>query len=235
MLVGVDLSGAAPLHQPKAHIPLRTKPEPRPRGRAASKHEASEAVAAAAKAAQVARESRAEDYKPIIVLDAPNIAMRHGKKEGSMVCGKWVPKRFSCLGIKKAVEYYQSRGHKVVAFLPDFHLDFDIVAGQKRAASAGLDWSPSRTPDNVEMLLKLQQEGVLVGCPSWDYDDSYTIKYAKAKDGCIITNDRYWDFIDKCQKAGENRALHVHWMRSHCISYTFVEDEFLPNPDFEFP
>lgn len=60
--------------------------------------------------------------KPLIVLDAPNIAMR---------CGRG--KQFTSAGITAAIVYYQRRGHKVVAFLPESYLDADKIAGLKRA------------------------------------------------------------------------------------------------------
>lgn len=44
---------------------------------------------------------------PTIVLDVPNIAMRHGLNS-----------RFSCLGIRIVFDYFLHVGHKVVGFLP---------------------------------------------------------------------------------------------------------------------
>jgi hypothetical protein len=34
---------------------------------------------------------------------------------------------------------------------------------------------------------------------------------------------------------GQTKAKARHWIRTHSISFTFVKDEFLPNPDFTFP
>ena len=36
-------------------------------------------------------------------------------------------------------------------------------------------------------------------------------------------------------RGGRKRAETLQWIRSHCISFTFAGDEFLPNPDFQFP
>ena len=58
----------------------------------------------------------------MIVLDAPNVAMRHGRG-----------KQFSCDGISLAIVYYQKRGHRVVAFLPDSYMDTDTVSKLRRA------------------------------------------------------------------------------------------------------
>ena len=63
-----------------------------------------------------------------------------------------------------------------------------------------------------------------------DYDDSYCIEYARQSDGYIVTNDRYWDAVNKEPKAQRSEAL--TWIRSHCISFAFAGDRFMPNPDF---
>ena len=44
---------------------------------------------------------------PLVVIDAPNVAMRHG-----------INAKFSCLGIKLAIDFFHRAGHRVVSFLP---------------------------------------------------------------------------------------------------------------------
>ena len=44
---------------------------------------------------------------PLIVVDTPNVAMRHG-----------LNLKFSCRGIKLAIDFFHRAGHRVVAFLP---------------------------------------------------------------------------------------------------------------------
>jgi len=42
--------------------------------------------------------------------------------------------------------------------------------------------------------------------------------------------------IEKQQDKGDRVKYDTKkWIRDHCISYTFVRDEFLPNPNFKFP
>ena len=48
---------------------------------------------------------------PLIILDVQNIAMRYSHN-----------KKFSCIGIKIAIDYWVSRGHRVLGFLPDYLL-----------------------------------------------------------------------------------------------------------------
>ncbi len=61
--------------------------------------------------------------KPVIVVDGPNVAMRHGKG-----------KLFSCMGIQLAIVYYQKLGHSVFVCLPEGCLDSERVASLSRAA-----------------------------------------------------------------------------------------------------
>jgi hypothetical protein len=51
-----------------------------------------------------------EKEKPLIVLDASNIAMRHGEQKGI----------YSTKGIQIAIEFFTKNGHKVISFLPDY-------------------------------------------------------------------------------------------------------------------
>lgn len=53
---------------------------------------------------------------PLIVMDVQNIAMRFGLNE-----------KFVCEGIKITIEYWTSRGHKVLGFLPDYLLRRDKI------------------------------------------------------------------------------------------------------------
>lgn len=47
---------------------------------------------------------------------------------------------------------------------------------------------------------------------------------------CIVSNDRYWDHIEKQQEKFGNKTKREvkNWIREHVISFTFVRDEFLP-------
>ncbi|KDO29236.1 hypothetical protein SPRG_19902 [Saprolegnia parasitica CBS 223.65] len=164
------------------------------------------------------------DPKCLIVVDAANVAMRHGLNA-----------RFSCAGIRLVFDYYLARGHKVLAFLPDYLLRYESVGAQKRMAGAGYDVSPSKLPDDVGLLQSMVLEGTVIATPPQDYDDSYCIQYAGRHDGCVVTNDLFRDHVDGLQGTGQQKAAMRQWLSAHCISFTWVGDEFLPNPDFRFP
>eukprot|EP00854_Cymbomonas_tetramitiformis_P003950 gene3950-4919_t len=101
----------------------------------------------------------------LIIVDAPNVAMRHGGRR----------KCFSCKGIQIVLEYWLQRGHK-----KDAATLSDSALGNK---------------------------------------------------GKAIKAAGYWDYIEK---AGQARGEALQWIRSHCISFAFAGDEFMPNPDFHF-
>ena len=155
---------------------------------------------------------------PLIVLDAPNIAIRHGSSNPNQKC-------FSCRGIEIAAEYFSERGHRVIGFIPDYLLDLDRVAERKRMAKVGLgDVRTSQLPDDVILLQRLCSNKTLIGTPPQDYDDSYCIDYAKAHDGYVVTNDMYRDHV-KGQTDKRSREIEKEWTRTRLISYTWVGDE----------
>eukprot|EP00727_Mastigamoeba_balamuthi_P005036 m51a1_g14530 hypothetical protein (779) ;mRNA; r:930818-933662 len=162
---------------------------------------------------------KAKANKPLIVLDGPNIGMRHGRKNF-----------LSVVGIRTALQYWLSRGHDTVAFVPEH------FATRKKAATSTAFTLSDFMPrvDDAELLDRLVAQQLVVLTPPQDYDDSYSIQYARSHPpACIVTNDRFWDHIEKLEGAARQSTL--AWIRSHCISFTFVRDEFLPNPDFVFP
>ena len=94
--------------------------------------------------------------------------------------------------------------------------------------------SASKLPDDVGLLEKLVDQGLIIATPPQDYDDSYSIAYAQSHNGFVVTNDRFKDWIDKASSQ-EDRLTRKEWVRTRCCSYTFVNDEFIPNPDFKVP
>ncbi|CAN0017931.1 unnamed protein product, partial [Choristocarpus tenellus] len=69
-------------------------------------------------------------------------------------------------------------------FLPDYLLNLERRNGLERAKKLGVaEVKASSLPDDVGLLQELVEDGVLVATPPQDYDDSYCIKYAMARDG----------------------------------------------------
>lgn len=95
--------------------------------------------------------------------------------------------------------------------------------------------------NNIPLIMQLVDQGRVVLTPPQvfiflffayshkDYDDSYCIEYAMQHNSCIVTNDRYNDHVDKLAlRTDMNKNDTKKWLREHCISYTFVRDEFMP-------
>jgi hypothetical protein len=59
------------------------------------------------------------------------------------------------------------------------------------------------------------------------------LRYARTHNGYVVSNDLFRDHVAKISDPRDKRETR-QWLKDHCISYTFVGDEFLPNPDFEF-
>ena len=151
--------------------------------------------------------------KPLIILDASNIAMRHGNQ------------KFSSKGIEIVINYFQSNGHKVVSFLPEYFFrqkDPNSYLNKKRVV-----------PDNIDYLKELNDKHLVIQSPPQDYDDSYCIQYAKTHDAFIVTNDLFRDYLDNITD-NRKRETERMWVKERCISFTFNQDEFIPNPDASF-
>jgi hypothetical protein len=148
--------------------------------------------------------------KPLILLDASNIAMRHGDRN------------FSCKGIKIVMDFFKRSGHEVLSFLPEYLFN---------KASPGKKYRV--VPDDIDFLKSLYADHQVIQTPAQDYDDSYCIQYAKQKNAFIVTNDMYRDYLEKI-KDNRQRETEKIWMKEKLISFSFFKDEFLPNPDSAF-
>ena len=160
----------------------------------------------------------------VVVLDAPNIAMSCGDN-----------KRFVCGGLQTAISFFQRRGYKVVAIGPSYLLDYSQVGERKRMEKIGIgSVKASKLPDNVTLLNSLKEDGIFYPTPPFDYDDSYTIKYAMKHDAVVVSTDKYRDHIELYEGFERKREVR-EWLRTHVLSFFFAGDEFLPNPDFKLP
>ena len=55
----------------------------------------------------------------------------------------------------------------------------------------------AKIPDDVPFLCKMLDMGLLVKTPSQDYDDSYSIQYARKFNAFMVTNDKFRDYLAK--------------------------------------
>jgi hypothetical protein len=134
-------------------------------------------------------ESRRSKDAPLIVIDAANVAMRHGLNS-----------KFSCKGIKLAMEFFHRMGHPVIGFIPDYYLSFEKIGELRRVGLFNVgDVKVSKLPDDVSLLQQLVSTGHLISTPPQDYDDSYSIAYARSHGGYLVSNDMYRDHVKSIQ------------------------------------
>mmetsp|Transcript_61088 Transcript_61088/g.132680 ORF Transcript_61088/g.132680 Transcript_61088/m.132680 type:complete len:164 (+) Transcript_61088:339-830(+) len=130
---------------------------------------------------------------------------------------------FSVRGLQIVMDYWRDRGLQPVAFLPRYIGDTRIDDRRNDRLHRA---------DDPALLWQLIEAGDIVVTPSGDYDDSYALKYAVQHNACVISNDRYNDYIMKVKRQIMERT---RWVKRHVISFAFAGDEFIPNPDFQFP
>jgi hypothetical protein len=154
----------------------------------------------------------------VVVIDAANVAMRHGNR------------RFSSRGIKLCADYFLARNDRVVAFLPDYFLSQEFKGSIRRRRRQQKD-GPAFIPDDAALLQDLVTSGLLVTTPSQDSDDMYCIHYARRHNAFVVTNDLFRDHVSDTDGSHSRKVELKIWLTVHRISYTWVGDEFLPNPN----
>ncbi|KRX00081.1 hypothetical protein PPERSA_07278 [Pseudocohnilembus persalinus] len=160
--------------------------------------------------------------KTLIIVDGMNVAIRHGKD-----------KRFSSQGLKAVVDFFLPKKHNVLILLPDFC--FNKEQALKKTTEyefVNASMKLKYIPDDVDLLNKLKEKGYATGIPNWNNDDSFIIEYARSKQGYILTNDRFNDHINYYEFDSKKREKLKDFIRNSTISYTFIKDELVPDPDF---
>jgi Zc3h12a-like Ribonuclease NYN domain len=118
--------------------------------------------------------------KELIVLDGANVAWCHGVHLVS-----------SLEGIILALQWFEHRGFRTVAFLPQSYLRGKY---DKHATSAIATAVAARL-----------QGGSIVLTPAYDSDDAYMISFAQQHGGYLVTNDMLRDHVES---AGSQDQIH---------------------------
>ncbi|EQC38538.1 hypothetical protein SDRG_04244 [Saprolegnia diclina VS20] len=136
----------------------------------------------------------------LVVLDAANVA--------TITAGNLQIDR-----VRAALDYFARLQLRCVAFAPRYWLD-----GTKYFQDEA----------SLEKVRALVAEAKLVLTPPQAHDDYYVIDYAIKHDGFVVTNDMFRDHCMQ-KRRFHGQVLTSAWVKSHCIDFTFVVDEFLPN------
>ncbi|TMW56731.1 hypothetical protein Poli38472_006741 [Pythium oligandrum] len=148
-----------------------------------------------------------------VVIDGPNVACRRDKST-------------SMARLAAAIDYFddmQSNGTqsvRCVAFVPNFWLH--VKPADKSSGNGAME------TDDWALLQQLVDKERVILTPSHAHDDFYVIDYAVKNDGFIVTNDMFRDHVEN-KRVFQGRKLTQQWVRSRCIDFTFVGNEFLPN------
>nr|CCA25588.1 conserved hypothetical protein [Albugo laibachii Nc14] len=138
-------------------------------------------------------------------------------RQGKMTEFHSAMKQLDALRTEATIDFFGQEfpSARCVAFAPNFWLHSTTN-------------SASLSGNDAVRLQQLIDENTAVLTPSHAHDDYYVIDYAIKHDGFIVTNDLFRDHIAKC-RVFQGQVLTTAWVRYHCIDYSFLGNEFLPN------
>ncbi|KAG7391511.1 hypothetical protein PHYPSEUDO_004581 [Phytophthora pseudosyringae] len=154
----------------------------------------------------------------VVVIDGANVACQ---KDGKA----HIPKLAAAIQFFRSLQPAAGRHPvKCVAFAPNFWLNVKPTPGSAAPRENG-----AMETDDWALLNELVRKDHVILTPSQAHDDFYVIDYAVKYDGFIVTNDMFRDHVSN-KRTFHGKRLTSNWVRSHCIDFTFVGTEFMPNP-----
>eukprot|EP01091_Cochliopodium_minus_P009116 TRINITY_DN2176_c0_g1_i1.p1 TRINITY_DN2176_c0_g1~~TRINITY_DN2176_c0_g1_i1.p1 ORF type:complete len:357 (+),score=128.75 TRINITY_DN2176_c0_g1_i1:579-1649(+) len=159
-----------------------------------------------------------KNKKPVVIIDGPSVASKHKKNVA-----------FSSSGLELAIKYFERKGHQAVAFVPQFYLS------RKTSKNEGLTLGDfCNVADNPKLLGSLFEAGKVILVPPSCNIHSYITDYAlKNRDSIILSNNK--DLLLKCVPIDESSKENQNLILDSCLSFTFILNDFIPNPDKYHP
>jgi hypothetical protein len=145
----------------------------------------------------------------LVVLDGANIGYAFGN-------GVFIGR-----GLEIAIKYFTELGIQVRAFLPAH-----IVKSKPRDGTRG---NGNMETEDSEIIQQLVSEALLTVVPAGDNDDEYIIEYAREHNGFVVSNDFFADHVRSMEIRSIKQSIY-HWIADNRCGFTFVGDEFMPNP-----
>jgi uncharacterized coiled-coil DUF342 family protein len=143
-----------------------------------------------------------------VVLDCANVACHFLQNINSLGDG---------LGAVEAYKYWKNEGHDVKVFVLQRKLrnlrDPDHVM-------ANIETFESEIPQKDRVIIPVSGD-----------DDAYMLSWAMSKNAIIVTNDLFRDHRLKLK--GNKLKEFDKWYKNGRCGFIFVDDEFIPNPQFE--
>jgi len=115
-------------------------------------------------------------------------------------------------GLIEVIKFCKNNGLNPIAFLPNYYL---------------MNSKKSGLISEIESVKEELEKGHIIPVPPRDDDDLYMITFAQQKETKLISNDLYRDYI----KSSEDEKAQ-EWVKKNVVSYTFIVNEFFPNPKF---
>lgn len=143
-----------------------------------------------------------------VVVDGQNVGCAYGGN-GS---------RFRARGVELVLDFYTRQGRPAVALLPQAKVD-----GRPNIRN-------DRIADDPGLLLRLHEAGRVSFTPAGSHDDYFLLQYAMVRGLDLISNDRFNKEISRQETPERAQALR-QFLDNHLIPYTFVQGEFVPNPN----
>ena len=149
-----------------------------------------------------------KNTKRKVVLDCANVACHFLQNINSLGDG---------LGAVEAYKYWKNEGHDVKVFVLQRKLrnlrDPDHVM-------ANIETFESEIPQKDRVIIPVSGD-----------DDAYMLSWAMSKNAIIVTNDLFRDHRLKLK--GNKLKEFDKWYKNGRCGFIFVDDEFIPNPQFE--
>ncbi|EKX46179.1 hypothetical protein GUITHDRAFT_107796 [Guillardia theta CCMP2712] len=139
-----------------------------------------------------------------IVIDGASVAWSYGQRM-----------KFSCLGLKKVIDFFLDQGYQHVIALVGYAYTQEPPKGSNR----------TRVADDPDALLAMKLHGHALLMPPGANEESMVLQYAFMRGGFVVSNNDFSDFKRSCTKEEEE------WVRTHHLYFTWVEGEFLPMCD----
>jgi len=130
-----------------------------------------------------------------IVIDASNVGHAHSNH-----------KHFSLRGVNICIEFFQKRGHQVVAFLPKSRYNH-------------------ASEEDKQTMNIMEESKLLVFAPPKSYDDLFAIKFAASRRGIIVSNDRFLDVKDR------NDPNYTEQVEKRRLQFSWFNDTFMVPDD----
>ncbi|OQS05412.1 hypothetical protein THRCLA_02458 [Thraustotheca clavata] len=145
----------------------------------------------------------------VVVLDAANIV--------TLVRGSIRLER-----LHNAIKHFETLGVRVIAFAPSYWLRSKNLTPRTRSQFQEIDQC-----EMMQFQLLVDDEKVVL-TPPQAHDDLFIIDYAMKHDGYVVTNDMFRDHVANKMEFHGNELTEI-WVKTHCITFTFVGSEFLPS------